>query len=104
MMLPDVHEDYEQQARILAAAHRRVDPSTLEIHLSPDPQRSVIRLLEVSRSVPNTGETFPFQYAPAGDIRYRSAVILLSQDDWEQVKSGQLLLPEGWSIENLRAL
>jgi hypothetical protein len=87
--IPDV-------ARELAAAHQKEDPATKSVFLSED--AGEVRLVEVSESVGTSGEVLPFRFAARPDqgIPYASVVILLSEDEWERVRRGELRLPEGW--------
>jgi hypothetical protein len=83
-------------AKKLAEYHRSADPSTSEIFLSPS--QSEIRLIEVSKEVPNSNEVLAisFKAAPEDGIPYPSVVILLSPKEWDSVQSGLLALPESW--------
>jgi len=83
-------------AKKLAECHRRADPSTSDIFLSPS--QIEIRLIEVSKEVPNSNEVFPISFgaAPEDGIPYPSVVILLSPEEWESVRTGLLALPESW--------
>ncbi len=86
----------EDVARELAAAHRSEDPERVEIYLAEAADE--VRLLEVSKSVGDSGEVLPFRFAPQPKqgIPYPSTVILLSVEEWRRVQAGELVLPEGW--------
>ena len=47
------------EAKALAAAHRRFDPSTTEILFFDSTGHDMIRLLEISSEVPPSGCLFP---------------------------------------------
>jgi hypothetical protein len=87
-------------ARKLASAHRKADKKTDTIKLLPTAQQDVIRLLEVSRAAPTTGEVLPFRFAAdaANGVDYPSVVILLSPEEWQRVEDGDLSLPAGWNL------
>jgi hypothetical protein len=97
---------YLETAQDLAEAHRRADPGTEAIFLVPDPAEQEVRLVEVSTRVPTSGDVFAFGYSARPDlgIAFRSAVVLLSPDEWRNVESGLLLLPPGWDLRARRAL
>lgn len=84
----------------LAKGHRESDPSTLLIKYFPSNNKE-IRLLEVSKTAPTTGEIMPFRFGPdaSNGIYYPSIVILLSPNEWEQIQAGGLKLPRGWSLK-----
>jgi hypothetical protein len=87
-------------AKKLAEAHREADPATQTIKLFPPLHNQEIHLLEVSSTAPTSGEVLPFRFAPDAEsgVEYPSVVILLSPKEWEEVESGTLSLPEGWSL------
>ena len=93
-------------ATSLASAHRKEDPNTTEVFLFPDPQLANVRLLEVSRSAPRSGDVLPFGFEPRPDlgVPFASTVILLSPDEWRDVLAGALSLPPGWDLSKREAL
>ena len=58
----------------------------------------VIRLLEVSESVPPMEEVLPFDFdaAPNDNIPYPSSIILIAPEDMEKIETGRMSLPVGW--------
>ncbi len=90
----------QEVAERLAAMHRAEDPGTTHVFLAKgDATREPeVRLVEVSESVGPTGDVLPFAFLPRADlgIDFRSAVVVLSLDEWAQIKDGRLKLPEGW--------
>jgi hypothetical protein len=62
------------------------------------PHESEVRLVEVDSEIGTTGEVFPFRFAarPDLDIPYQSVIVLLSPEEWANVKDGRLKLPDGW--------
>jgi len=97
----------EEVARDLAVAHRREDPATKEIFfLRPSGRVDEVRLVEVSGSADSAGEVLPFRFGPNATegVPYASVVILLSPEDWERVKRGDLELPEGWNRDDLHPI
>lgn len=86
----------EDVAVELANAHRHEDPDTTEIYFADAVDE--VRLVEISASVGNSGEVLPFRFAaqPSEGVPYPSTVILLSLEEWQRVKAGELSLPDSW--------
>ena len=93
-------QEYLATAKVLADAHRKEDPGTTDIYLFADSYLTDIRLLEVSENVPNSGEILPFTFLARPDlgINFTSTLILLSPSEWQDILSGNLLLPSGWYL------
>ena len=92
----------EEVARDLAAAHRKEDPETCSVFLAPHSEE--VRLVEVSGSVADSGEVFPFRFGARPDlgIPFQSVIVLLGNGDWTLLSKGELRLPSGWgTIEEL---
>jgi hypothetical protein len=91
-------------AEQLAEAHRLEDPATSEIYVVEASDK--VRLVEVSSSVESAGahEVLPFRFTARPDkgVAYPSVVVLLSPDEWEAVKRGDLQLPSGWDRDKLK--
>jgi len=85
-------------AKELADAHRAEDPETQEVFLANADNE--VRLVEVSGAVGPTegGKLLPFRFVQRPDlgVPYDSVVVLLSPDEWQEVRAGRLLLPPGW--------
>ncbi len=98
--------DYFQTAKELANAHRKADPSIQLVLLIPDPKEVEIKLVEVSKSAPTSGDVFPFRFDPRPDlnIHFASVVIILSPDEWNEVQNGQLALPPTWDLAIKKAI
>ena len=86
----------DEVAQDLANAHRIEDPETRMVFLAPHTME--VRLVEVSGSMTNSGDVFPFRFAARPDlgVPYESVVVLLSDDDWTLLSKGELTLPPGW--------
>src|SRR3712207_3958148 len=91
-------------AEELAQAHKREDPATTEVYVSE--AQDEVRLVEVSGSLGKgtPSEVLPFRFAARPDlgVHYPSVVVLLSPEEWEAVKRGELKLPSGWDKDRLR--
>lgn len=85
-------------AKILAEAHRKDDPRTIDVFWAEDPHE--VRLVEVTDSVAQMSqqEVMPFRLTARPDqgIPYPVVIILLSQEEWNAVARGELSLPAGW--------
>ncbi len=93
-------------ARALAKAHRKTDRKTIVVKLFPSTQQKEIRLLEVSAAAPTTGEIMPFRFGEdvAQGVDYPSVIILVSPEEWQEVKAGRLPLPAGWDLSTAEDL
>jgi hypothetical protein len=101
-----VEADYLGTARRLARAHAEADPKTVLVLLDPDPRGKEIRLLEVTRSAPTTGQLLAVGFAARPDlgVAFPSSVLLLSPEEWIDINEGRLELPDGWCRSRLQAL
>ena len=92
--------DSQKIAKKLAQGHKKADPSTQMIKYFPSNHHKEVRLLEVSSTAPTTGEILPFRFGPdtSHGIDLPSVVILISPQEWEDVKSGRLKLPHSWDL------
>ncbi|MEI6807595.1 MAG: hypothetical protein WCN95_02645 [bacterium] len=95
-----------QEAKVLASAHRKADPDTTLIKFFPSARSNEICLLEISKSAPTTGEVLPFTFREdvSHGVDYPSTVILLSPQEWLELKGGKLALPEGWDLDTAEDL
>ena len=104
--IPDQPKDRSRDGVALWVAlnHLAVDPSIREIWFLPQGPDDEIRLLEISERTESPGdEIIPFEFAldvEGAQFRLREAD--LTSDQFAQIRSGQLALPEGWSLEGAR--
>jgi hypothetical protein len=94
-------------AKELADAHRAEDPETQEVFVAN--AHDEVRLVEISGVVGSTEaqKIFPVRFAQRPDlgVPYDSVVVLLSPDEWKEVRAGRLLLPPGWgSVADLKKI
>lgn len=90
-----------ETALLLAGDHMTNDPGTKKVFWAPHERE--VRLVEVSTSVEDRGEVFPFRFtADPPDVPYESVVILLGPGDWERVRAKELDVPDGF--ENLELI
>jgi hypothetical protein len=110
--LDAVPKTYEQAVEVLAAAHA-AGPDQVEIYCVPDPQRRVIRLLEVSEAFPEGAVDRPvplpqgmervvpvFPMGPAKDFPFRSEIVQVTPAEWDQLRQGKLKLNRDWGDLN----
>lgn len=62
----------------------------------------IVRLVEISDRFPTLNAVRPIQFGRSLDFPFPSAVALLSAEDWANVQKGLLLLPSGWSLQDVQ--
>lgn len=86
--------------------HFRVEPDTEEIYCflsdREDEPTEPIKLLEVSRATPATGEIMTFTFGPADDISFSSTVAEITPEELQLIRQSVIPLPQGWSFERSR--
>jgi len=105
--LDEIPKTYESAVRGLTAAHA-AGPDEVEIFSVPDPERKVVRLIEVSdafppggveRYVPSGGTEYIVPVFPMGatnDFPFRPEVVLVTPAEWDQIRQGTLKLNRDW--------
>ena len=90
--------DYLDIVTYLVKSHLKCDRKMTRAFLCSSENDGVIRLLEVSESVPPMGEIFPFDFdsAPKDGIPYPSSIILIAPEDMEGIETGRISLPANW--------
>jgi hypothetical protein len=95
--------DKHEAARRLAQAHYLVEQGLASVYrlVSPvETETEPIKLLEVNRDTVPTGiMPLGFDAAPERGIPYPSVIVEVTPDEYEQIRSGALVLPNGWQIE-----
>jgi hypothetical protein len=104
-----IPKTYEAAIHALAAAHADDD---VEIYSVPDPQQQVVRLIEVCSTFPESGvqrqvppngmeRIVPvFPMGAAKDFPFRSEIIQITPQEWEQLRQGKLKLNRNWGDLN----
>src|SRR5207237_454131 len=95
--------------QVLVDAHSAgLDP--LEIYYVPDPQKQVVRLIEVSDTFPEGGVERPvpphgmerivpvFPMGPAKDFPFRSEIAQVTTAEWAQLQQKTLMLNRDWDL------
>ena len=93
-----VKKTIKSEALELAKAHSEFDPQTLLILYFQSKKEEEVRLLEVSSDVLPSGLVFPLTFAPdkKEGMQYPCTIIVVSQEDYEKIRQGDLTLPDDW--------
>lgn len=92
----------DEVARLLADAHREMDPAISRIiRLVTDREgeaREPVKLLEVNPATSPSG-ILPIAFtADPPRIPYPSVVVEVTEAEFEQIRDGKLPLPSGWRL------
>lgn len=90
--------DFLDTVIYLVKSHLKCDRKMTKVFLCSTENDGVIRLLEVSESVPPLGRILPFDFnaAPNDGISYPSSLILIAPEDMEGIETGRINLPANW--------
>ena len=89
---------YGEAILTLARWHREGDETPTPIYAFPDPDQRKVRVIEVTQIVPQTGEVYPFEFAPTAEMPFRAAIAQVTPDEWTDISAGRIALPEGWDL------
>jgi hypothetical protein len=89
---------YDDAVESLAKWHQADD--IIVYHL-PDPEKKIVRLVEVSQRFGDDEELRPIEMGESADFPFRSSVLLVSSADWDRVNREAKPMPTGWSITEL---
>lgn len=95
----------DQEARELAKKHYKVEAGltrviriggSADVESHPD---EPIKLLEVNENTVPSG-IMPIQFgpSPAAGIHYPSIIVEVTPDEYERIQTGELPLPDGWTL------
>jgi hypothetical protein len=89
---------YVDTARVLARGHREADALTTQVYLARDPSFREIRLVEISSAPQGGPEPLPVSFSERQDqrIAYPSSVLLVTPEEWQEIKDGRRQLPDSW--------
>ena len=99
-----VPRTYEAAVKALARWQRAVGGQNYRAYSFPDPEKQVVRLLEVSPAYPDTGELMPVTWGRSAEVPFRSTIAMATPKQWERVQSGALPLPDGWILRDMRQI
>lgn len=82
-------------AKVLAGEHMQDDPDIVEVYRAPAMRE--IRLVEVSKAVPDGERVYPFRFTPdLPEIPYPSIIIQVSPADFARIQRRELQVPDGF--------
>jgi CheY-like chemotaxis protein len=83
----------------LAQLHFEADDVIEQIIWIRSGDEKEIRLIEVNRTTLPTESIQVFRFAPSGDVPFSTFIADVRPTEWERIQSGDIPLPEGWSLE-----
>jgi hypothetical protein len=88
--------EIHKQAQVLAREHRKSDPAIVAVYVVRDTDE--VRMVEVSRSVGTTREVIPFRFKgrAQSNLPLDTVLVLVSEEEYKLLSSGELELPDGW--------
>jgi len=95
--------DKSETARVLADAHRKVEPGIRRIIRvvgdREDDPREPVKLLEVNPDTSPSG-IFPIVFGPdPPSIPFPSLVIEVTEQEFQRIRAKSLPLPHGWRLD-----
>ena len=100
-----MHPTKDEAAARLAKAHLAVEPGITHIvrlrsdAAAEEDAAEPIKLLEVNPATFAAGvRPVYFAPSPARGLPYPCAIVDVTPDEFEQIESGDLLLPNGWTL------
>ena len=100
-MATQIPATYEDAARTLAEWQSDGGPRDLRIALFPDPDRKVVRLIEISNEFSQIPEVRPLTFGASRELPFTSSVALLAPKVWRSVLKGMIPLPSGWQLDSV---
>jgi hypothetical protein len=97
-----MRDTYDEAVHQLAEWHAEGAKPKVTVYAIPDPQQREVRLLEVSLAFPEAGQLIPVTIGPTPDFPYTSGTLCVAPVQLRSIKSGELLLPEGWDFRARR--
>lgn len=103
--MPATQFNRDSMARWYAKEHLEVDPGIESIYYLPTQAgEREIRLVEINREITghNDASLQPIDFGmDAGkETAHKLFVLDVTPDQWQCIKSGQLELPTGWSLQD----
>lgn len=95
--------EIETIARDLATAHRSADEGDV-VAIYWHPHDTQVRLVEVSKSIPTTHEILAFGFAASEQVPAPSVMIIVSEEEFNDLKDGDLQLPDSWGTDAFNKL
>jgi hypothetical protein len=98
----EIPRSYAEAVDLLVKWQRESGPSDLRLVWFPDPLNSSVRLAAVSDEFPRAGSAWALPLGPSIEFPFRSEVVMLTPEEWDQVTAGQMPLPAGWNLMSRR--
>jgi uncharacterized protein (DUF433 family) len=90
--------DYEGAVKEIAKGHRRSGQPPRAVVLFRDPEEQVIRILDVTDLVAETGEVYRFRFGPTFEMPYITEIAQVTPSEWQRILNREIDLPEGWDL------
>jgi hypothetical protein len=100
--IDEIPKTYSEAVCSLVDAHTQAGPEDLSIVLFPDSQQQMVRLILISSDFQETGAVRPFPLGRSAEFPFRSAVALVTPEEWAQVEAARLRLPDEWDLATAR--
>ena len=92
----------DEAAQELIDWHYTIDPRMTQairlLSANEDDPREPLKFLEVSPDTIASGSVMTFTFGPAGDIPYNTRIATITPEEMEQVRRGEISMPEGWDL------
>jgi len=92
----------EKAVRFLAQDNFEVEDGLERIVWLRHGEGDKIRLIEVNRNGFPTGRIEAFYFAPSEEVPFKTYLADVTPEEWQRILSGEIPLPEGWSLEGCR--
>ena len=94
----------EEAVLELVEWHYEIDPNMTEVirllsENENDPKEP-IKFLEVSPDTPASGTVMTFTFGGTEESPYHMRIAVVTPEEMEQVRRGEIPMPDGWDLEN----
>ena len=96
------NHDIEKAVKFLAQNNFEVEDGLDRIVWLKHGAGDEIRLIEVNRNGFPTGRVEAFYFAPSEEVPFEAYLSDITPKEWLKILSGEIPLPEGWSLEESR--
>jgi len=96
------NHDIETAVKFLAQDNFAVEDGLERIIWLREGAGEKIRLIEVNRNGFPTGRIEAFYFAPFAEVPFKTYLADVTPEEWRQILSGKIPLPEGWTLEESR--
>lgn len=101
--LPTVNDTVtEDFVESLARLHFEADEGIEQIIWVRNDEGEEIRLIEVNRTALPSDSIQVFRFSPSDEVPFPMFVADVRPSEWEQAQRGNISLPEGWNIGNIK--